>query len=83
MVTTRGHIGEEPSVGLTLVRLVLLKCQRVGTVGSSILQVTSKGPMCLCINCSGSIEGPKNQFGSRSLKIQDREVVRIPRRVGG
>jgi hypothetical protein len=38
----------------------------------SNLQVTSKGHVC---HFHGSVEGPKSQFGSRNLKIQDREVA--------
>jgi hypothetical protein len=32
----------------------------------------------LCIYCSGFLEGSKNQFGSRSENIQDREVTKSP-----
>jgi hypothetical protein len=37
----------------------------------------------VCINFSGSVEGLKNQFGSRNLKIQDREVAESPGGKGG
>jgi hypothetical protein len=37
----------------------------------------------VCIYCSRSVEGPKSQFGSRSLKIQDQEVTQSRGEKGG
>jgi hypothetical protein len=37
-----------------------------------------KGELCECIDSSGSVEDPKNQFVLESLKIQDWEVAGSP-----
>jgi hypothetical protein len=39
--------------------------------------------VCVCVGFSGSVEGPMYQFGSRSEKIQDREVTKFLGGKGG
>jgi hypothetical protein len=48
--------------------------------GSPNLQQTSRGPMCVFVGVyfSWFVEGPMNQFSSRSEKIQDRELAKFP-----